>query len=81
MQIHELKTWPVYFTAIDTGFKKFEIRKNDRNFKDGDLLILREYSFELKEYTERVMAVKVIYFIQGDFGLPEDICVMGIKRI
>lgn len=44
MKTHELKTWPQYFSPMVTGAKKFELRKNDRGFQIGDLLILREYS-------------------------------------
>jgi len=41
--IHELKILPEYFIAINEGDKKFEIRKNDRNFQVGDFLLLKEF--------------------------------------
>lgn len=40
---HELKTLPVYFDAVKRGDKTFEVRKNDRDFQTGDVLILKEY--------------------------------------
>jgi hypothetical protein len=43
MKKHELKTWPKYFKAVQKGEKTFELRKNDRDFKKGDILILREF--------------------------------------
>ena len=39
---HELKTYPKYFQETIEGNKPFEIRKNDRNFQVGDVLILKE---------------------------------------
>ena len=41
--IHHLKTKPEYFQAVINGKKPFEIRYNDRNFKTGDRVILKEY--------------------------------------
>lgn len=40
---HHLKCHPPYFEKIVSGTKKFEIRKNDRDFEVGDVLVLQEY--------------------------------------
>lgn len=40
--IHELKILPEYFEAVVSGNKRFEIRKDDRNYKKGDILRLNE---------------------------------------
>lgn len=43
MTRHLLKAWPQFFNPVYSGQKPFEIRKNDRNFKVGDILVLREF--------------------------------------
>jgi len=41
MSKHFLKTWAEYFEAVKSGNKTFEVRVNDRDFKVGDILVLR----------------------------------------
>lgn len=40
---HELKTWPQYFCRVEDGSKTFEVRKNDRGYQPGDIVVLREW--------------------------------------
>ncbi|MEC3905146.1 DUF3850 domain-containing protein [Leclercia adecarboxylata] len=40
--IHYLKIYPEHFSAVLTGVKRAELRKNDRDFKVGDILHLME---------------------------------------
>lgn len=40
MIVHKLKIKPDYLKAIIEGNKTFEIRKNDRDFKEGDRVCL-----------------------------------------
>lgn len=58
---HNLKITPEYFLAVTTGVKKFEVRKDDRNFQVGDYLNLQEH--ELGEYTGLYYVVKVTYIL------------------
>lgn len=57
-KVHELKILPGYFEAVFMGTKTFEIRKNDRDYKVGDMLILKEWN---GRYTGKKLARKVIY--------------------
>lgn len=41
--LHELKIYPKYFQETIEGNKPFEIRKNDRHFQVGDVLLLKEW--------------------------------------
>lgn len=80
MQIHDLKTWPEFFDKIMDGTKKFELRKNDRDFNVDDVLRLMEYDPDTHEYTGREHLVKVTYILKSGFSLPEGVCIMSIKH-
>ena len=76
---HELKTWCDPYEAILIGIKKCEVRKNDRNFRVGDELRLKEYDHKRERLTGRYCTVHVTHIVYGGrFGLPEDLCVMSI---
>ena len=78
--IHELRSWPDEFEAVSRGKKTHEVRKWDRDYQEGDLLILREYDPIKKHYSARMLYREVTHVTQGGrFGLPEDICVMSVK--
>ncbi len=76
---HELKTWPSFFGTIISGHKRFEIRKDDRGFRIGDCLRLREWHPDLKEYTGEEVLMRVTTIVRG-FGLKDGYCVMGVRR-
>ncbi|WP_368669890.1 DUF3850 domain-containing protein [Escherichia coli] len=40
--VHKLKILPKYFAAVCAGIKRAELRKNDRDYRAGDVLILEE---------------------------------------
>lgn len=73
--IHELKILPEYFEAVVSGNKRFEIRKNDRNYKKGDILRLNEY--QDGQYTGDVHVAEITYIT--DYAQQDDYVVLGIK--
>lgn len=87
---HELKILPQYFKEVVNGNKTFEIRKNDRGFKVGDTLLLKEYYSECREfkhlepskgYTGDEITKEVSYILEGgQYGLEEGYCILGLKQ-
>lgn len=73
---HKLKIQPEYFKEVYAGKKSFEIRKNDRNFQVGDMLMLQEYLPESNSYTGRVVERKVTYIT--DYAQVDDYVVMAM---
>lgn len=60
---HDLKCWPYYFNEVLSGNKTFEVRFNDRDFKEGDTLVLHEFNPDLHSYSGRVSKKYEIVFI------------------
>lgn len=78
--VHELKCWPEYFQAILKGEKTFECRLDDRGFRSGDILHLREWSPVTSDYTGVETARLVVYTLKGeDFGIRQGYIVMGLE--
>ena len=77
MKTHELKTWHSVYELTQTGRKPFEIRRDDRGFSEGDILLLREWDPGWEIYTGRECR-KVVTLIVRGWGLPPGMCVMAI---
>lgn len=79
MDTHELKILPQYFQAVWDGTKNFELRKNDRDYKVGDILILREYNNG--EYTGSFLKVIVTYILKDcpEYGLDKEYCILSFR--
>lgn len=57
----EKKVWPQFFGKLASGEKTYELRLADWECKEGDILVLREWDPETKEYTGREIEKKVGY--------------------
>lgn len=94
MKLHELKIKRVYFDEILSGRKTFEIRKNDRDFKEGDLITFKVVDEEntptlnLKECLKRAFSdpykvFRITYVLKDvpEYGLDKDYCIFGITEM
>lgn len=84
-QTHELKTWPEWFQPAVDGLKNYEVRNNDRDFRTGDYVVLKEYrpAGEGKPgtYTGRELRRRVIHIMPGGaFGIAPDVVILGLGR-
>ena len=78
--IHELKTHPQYFSMVFAGTKKFEVRKNDRNYKLGDEILLKEFIPNEDKYTGRILHRRIAYILNGgQFGIEAGYVVMSLS--
>jgi hypothetical protein len=77
MAVHELKILPKYFVRE----KNFELRKNDRNFQVGDIVVLREWSQDVGysgDYTIHV--IRYILTDAKEYGLEDGYCILGLSE-
>lgn len=88
---HKVKILLEYANAILEGRKSFEIRKNDRNYKEGDLIIFdvieKDEKGNIKKIPNHLLTKRtyqITYILESkDFpeGIPSEYCVFSIKNI
>lgn len=74
-QVHELKTWRAPFGTILRGYKRAELRLNDRGFQAWDYMLLREWQEIEETYTGRAIMCQITHVVGGDinaFGALKD---------
>lgn len=77
---HELKTETEYYQAAERGTKRFEVRKQDRNFKLHDMVTLVEV-VEGIPTGRKLQAAEITYILYGGiYGIHPDYCVMQLER-
>lgn len=77
---HELKILPKYFSEVYSGNKTFEVRKNDRNFKVGDMLILKEWDIENQKFTGNQVKRKITYILDNKIYLKKGFVILSLSN-
>ena len=76
---HELKCAPQFFTPLLSGEKTCELRFDDRAFRAGDTLWLREW--QPSGYTGREIRAEVTYLLCGLPWLQPGYVCMSIRPL
>ena len=76
-KVHEVKLAAMYYDDVKDGKKTFELRKNDRNYKEGDKLHMLE--FKDGRHTGRTISADIVYLMEEYTGLTEGYCILGIR--
>lgn len=77
-KVHCLKTHPAPFAAIRARTKKFEFRKDDRDYQVGDTLWLEEFDPAVEQASGENEVRIVTYLLREGFGIPPGYVVMSI---
>lgn len=94
MTKHTLKIDEQWFDAVAVGTKNFEVRKNDRDFKVGDTLIIGEWDSTMVQkdwdnpaesprgFTGRKALATITFVLTAEefpIAIKEGYAVLGIK--
>lgn len=79
---HILKTIGTVWDAVERGEKRFEVRRNDRFFQSGDIVVLRRLrddGFGI-DWNAGDLRFRVGWMLQGgQFGLAPGYCVFQLE--
>ncbi|WP_369198205.1 DUF3850 domain-containing protein [Mycobacterium marseillense] len=85
---HELKSWSRFFRPIVAGERTHELRRNDRDYRVGDRLLLREYDPDAECYTGSSCEAAITSITSRDVpcaasdqGLNPEFCILSIRVI
>lgn len=67
---HDLKIYPEFFSAVSTGVKRAELRKNDRDYRVGDTLHLMETPRGSCHQTGEFINVKITHIADVGEWMP-----------
>lgn len=74
---HYIRLAATYYDDVKAGIKTFELRKNDRDYRTGDILEMNEFTDGRN--TGRVIRCRVTYMLEEYTGLTDGYCILGIK--
>lgn len=83
--VHDLKIERSYLREVLSGRKRFEVRKDDRDFCDNDFLMLRSYDQRTETYNYSWALVQITdvfgrYEGESEFVAPGYV-ILAIKKI
>lgn len=95
MMTHNLKLKAEYVEQVMLGEKTFELRKNDRDFKVGDLIHFTDTNgkelfwkneigaLRMREYIFEDNLFRINYILKDvpEYGLDKDYCILSIVRV
>lgn len=76
-KVHQIRLAKPYFDDVANGIKTFELRKNDRGYKKGDILEMMEFADG--KNTGRMVKVLVTYILEDYTGIEDGYCIMATK--
>ncbi|HHX19609.1 MAG TPA: DUF3850 domain-containing protein [Clostridiaceae bacterium] len=81
MSIHAIKLQQPFFDAVLDGSKTFEVRLNDRDYREGDVVILIEVDHDGKQVTPTRIVKADIGFVLEGYGLKKGYVAFSLLNV
>lgn len=78
-KVHQIRLGVSFFDDACSNIKSFELRKNDRDYKVGDILEMMEFADGRN--TGRMVRKLVTYILEDYTGLDDGYCIMATKLL
>jgi len=78
-KVHQIRLGASFFEDACSNIKSFELRKNDRGYKKGDILELMEFADGRN--TGRMVRKLVTYILEDYTGLEDGFCIMATSLV
>lgn len=79
-RVHEVKAYPDNFHLMSIGQKPFDVRRDDRLYERGDIIVFKEYDPHTGTYSgamiKRLVTCKQIWE-----GLSPGYCALGLAEV
>lgn len=76
---HYIRLASNYYDDVATGLISFQLRKNDKHYKVGDILDMMEFSEGRN--TGRIIHAEITYILEDYTGLEDGYCILAIKVV
>ena len=76
-KVHQIRLAKPFLDDVANGIKTFELQKNDRGYKKGDILEMMEFADG--KNTGRMVKVLVTYILEDYTGIEDGYCIMATK--
>ena len=75
-KVYQIRLAASLYDDVAAGRKTFELTKNDRDYRVGQILEMME--FNDGRHTGRVIHADIVYMVEGVTGLQDGYCILGI---
>lgn len=83
---HDVKCWPSSFIEVISGQKTLDVRRNDRDYRQGDVLLLREWNPHIRDlttgkFTGRTCQRRITHVLTGGDGIEAGFVALSISPL